>query len=79
MVSMLFYLGAMQWIVIKIGYLLQACSKYCFWAWVKSSQQIGFNLQITVGTTACESLNTAANIFLGQSEAPLLIKPFLKV
>ena len=25
MVSMLFYLGAMQWIVIKIGYLLQAC------------------------------------------------------
>ena len=30
MVSMLFYLGAMQWIVIKIGYLLQACSKYCF-------------------------------------------------
>ncbi len=34
-------------------------------------------LQVTLGTTACESLNAAANIFLGQSEAPLMIKPYL--
>ncbi|XP_043201765.1 sodium/nucleoside cotransporter 1-like isoform X3 [Amphibalanus amphitrite] len=39
--------------------------------------QIGWLLQVTVGTTACESLNAAANIFIGQSEAPLLIKPFI--
>ena len=32
---------------------------------------------MTVGTTPCESMNAAANIFLGQTEAPLLIKPFL--
>merc|ERR1711962_751263 len=54
-VQMLFYLGTMQWIVLKLGWLLQ----------------------ISVGTTACESLNAAANIFLGQTEAPLLIKPYL--
>ena len=55
-VSMMFYLGALQWLVLKMGWLLS----------------------ISVGTTAAESLNAAANIFLGQTEAPLLIKPFLK-
>uniref|UniRef100_A0A914Y9R1 Concentrative nucleoside transporter C-terminal domain-containing protein n=1 Tax=Panagrolaimus superbus TaxID=310955 RepID=A0A914Y9R1_9BILA len=34
-------------------------------------------MQITLGTTAAESLNSCACIFLGQSEAPLLIKPYL--
>ena len=29
------------------------------------------------GTTACESLNAAANIFLGQATAPFIIKPYL--
>lgn len=31
-----------------------------------------------VGTSAIETVNTAANIFLGMSETPLLIKPFLQ-
>lgn len=39
--------------------------------------KMGWFLQVTVGTTACESVNAAANIFLGQTEAPLLIKPYL--
>lgn len=56
-VSMLFYWGSLQWVVMKLGWLLS----------------------VTVGTTAAESLNAAANIFLGQTEAPLLIKPFLAV
>ena len=56
-VSMLFYLGALQWVVMKLGWLLY----------------------VTMGTTAAESLNAATNIFLGQTEAPLLIKPFLPV
>jgi pyrimidine nucleoside transport protein len=43
-VSMLYYYGAMQWMVQKIGWFLQ----------------------VTVGTTAAESMNAAANIFLGQ-------------
>ena len=32
-----------------------------------------------MGTTTCESLNAAANIFLGQTEAPLMIKPYLPI
>jgi len=54
---MLFYVGALQWVVMKMGWLLS----------------------VTVGTTAAESLNAAANVFLGQTEAPLLIKPFLGI
>jgi pyrimidine nucleoside transport protein len=54
-VGILYHLGAMTWVVIKIGWLLQ----------------------ISIGTTAAESLNAAANIFLGQTEAPLVIKPFI--
>merc|ERR1719228_2005878 len=38
---------------------------------------LGWMLQVTVGTTACESMNAAGNIFLGQSESPLLIRPYL--
>ncbi|KAI0983725.1 hypothetical protein GJ496_010619 [Pomphorhynchus laevis] len=31
-----------------------------------------------LGTSAAETVNSAANIFLGLSEAPILIKPFMK-
>merc|ERR1719445_582893 len=55
MVSILFYLGTMNWIVSKMGWFLQ----------------------MTIGTTACESMNAAGNIFLGQTEAPLMIRPYL--
>ena len=52
---MLFYMGVLQCLVVKIGWMLQQ----------------------TIGTTACESLNAAANIFMGQATAPFLIKPYL--
>jgi len=52
---MLYYLGYLQCLVIKIGWLLQ----------------------VSVGTTACESVNAAANIFMGQATAPFLIKPYI--
>lgn len=39
---------------------------------------LGSFLQAVMGTTICESVNCAANIFLGQSEAPLLLKPYLQ-
>ncbi|CAM1294639.1 SLC28A3 (predicted) [Pycnogonum litorale] len=53
--AILYYLGVMQVVVKKVGWLLQ----------------------VTVGTTIAESMNAAGNIFLGQSEAPLMIAPFL--
>ncbi|ODM88539.1 Sodium/nucleoside cotransporter 2 [Orchesella cincta] len=54
-VGLLYHLGVMVWVVMKVGWLLQ----------------------ITLGTTAAESMNAAANIFLGQTEAPILIRPFI--
>jgi len=38
---------------------------------------LGGFLQWVVGTSKVESLNAAGNIFLGQTESPLLIRPFL--
>lgn len=39
---------------------------------------LGSILQSILGTTVCESVTAAANIFLGMSESPLIIKPYLK-
>lgn len=38
---------------------------------------IGGGLQKVLGTTRAESLNATANIFVGQTEAPLVIRPYL--
>ena len=32
---------------------------------------------MTLGTSASESLSAAGNIFVGQTEAPLLVRPFM--
>ncbi|KAJ7411006.1 Sodium/nucleoside cotransporter 1 [Willisornis vidua] len=53
--SILYYLGVMQWLILKISWLLQ----------------------VSMGTTATETLSVAGNIFVGQTEAPLLIRPYL--
>jgi CNT family concentrative nucleoside transporter len=55
LMSVLYYLGIMQWVVRGI-------------AWV---------MQRTMGTSGAETLSAAGNIFVGQTEAPLLIKPFV--
>ena len=57
LISVLYYLGIMQW-VIKI---------------------LGGALSKLLGTSKAESLSAAANIFVGQTEAPLVIKPFIKI
>ena len=38
---------------------------------------IGGGLRFIIGTRAVESLNAAANIFIGQTEAPLVVRPYL--
>ena len=35
-------------------------------------------MQKTMGTSGSESLSAAANIFVGQTEAPLVVKPFIR-
>ncbi|MFZ7143132.1 NupC/NupG family nucleoside CNT transporter [Avibacterium avium] len=55
LISLLYYIGVMQWI-IKI---------------------IGGGLQKALGTSKAESMSAAANIFVGQTEAPLVVKPYI--
>ncbi|MCX2733055.1 NupC/NupG family nucleoside CNT transporter [Saccharopolyspora sp. NFXS83] len=38
---------------------------------------VGGGLRAVLGTTRAESLNATANIFLGQTEAPLVVRPYL--
>jgi len=39
---------------------------------------VGGALRWVIGTKSVESLNAAANIFIGQTEAPLVVRPYLK-
>ena len=41
-------------------------------------RSLAWVMQKTLGTSGAETLSAAGNIFLGQTEAPLLIKPFVK-
>ena len=38
---------------------------------------VAWIMQFTMGTSGAESTNVAASIFMGQTEAPLTIRPFL--
>ncbi|WP_218079378.1 NupC/NupG family nucleoside CNT transporter [Anthocerotibacter panamensis] len=55
LISVLYYLGVMQWMVTLIG----------------------GGLAYLLGTSQTESVAAAANIFLGQIEAPLVVKPYI--
>ncbi|XP_074052724.1 solute carrier family 28 member 3-like [Macrotis lagotis] len=54
-ISMLYYLGFMQWLIRKVGWLMQ----------------------VTLGSSPIESVVAAGNIFVGQTESPLLVQPYL--
>lgn len=55
LISVLYYLGIMKWI-IKI---------------------LGGALQKIIGSSRPESMSAAANIFVGQTEAPMMVRPFI--
>lgn len=55
LISVLYYIGIMQWVIKIIGGLLQKL----------------------LGTSQAESMSAAANIFVGQTEAPLVVKPYI--
>lgn len=55
LISVLYYLGVMQFFI----------------------RIIGGGLQKALGTSRAESMSAAANIFVGQTEAPLIVKPFI--
>ena len=39
---------------------------------------IGGALQVALGTSKAESMSAAANIFVGQTEAPLVVRPYIR-
>ena len=41
-------------------------------------KKIGYFMYLILGTSATESMVAAGNIFVGQTESPLIIRPFLK-
>ena len=38
---------------------------------------LGYVMQVTLGTSGAESLSASANIFVGQTEAPLVVRPYV--
>ncbi|MFM2480411.1 NupC/NupG family nucleoside CNT transporter [Celerinatantimonas sp. YJH-8] len=54
-ITVLYHLGVMQWVIRIIGGFLRLCLK----------------------TSRTESLSATANIFMGQTEAPLVVRPFI--
>jgi len=56
LMSVLYYLGIMQYVVRGMAYLVSRL----------------------LGTSGPESLSVTANIFVGQTEAPLVIRPYIK-
>jgi concentrative nucleoside transporter, CNT family len=56
LMSVLYYLGVMQYVVRGMAYLVSR----------------------TLGTSGPESLSVTANIFVGQTEAPLVVRPYIK-
>lgn len=55
LISVLYYLGIMQWVI----------------------RLLGGGLQLLLGTSRTESLSATANIFVGQTEAPLVVRPYI--
>lgn len=56
LLSVLYYLGVMQKIVLLFAHIMNR----------------------TMGVSGAESLSNAANIFVGQTEAPLVVRPYLE-
>ncbi|PKN01073.1 MAG: NupC/NupG family nucleoside CNT transporter [Elusimicrobia bacterium HGW-Elusimicrobia-1] len=55
LMSVLYYLGVMQWIVVIFAKIMSRL----------------------MGTSGAESLSASANIFVGQTEAPLVVRPYI--
>jgi len=56
LISVLYYLGVMKWIVLVLGTIFQK----------------------VIGVSKLESFSATTTIFLGQSEMPAVVKPFIK-
>ncbi|XP_032670572.1 solute carrier family 28 member 3-like [Odontomachus brunneus] len=62
-------------VIFFFSFIVQVLSYIGVIQWV--ILKLGWVLQTIMGTTLCESINAVANPFIGMSESPLLIKPYL--
>ncbi|XP_066597196.1 uncharacterized transporter YutK [Prorops nasuta] len=62
-------------IIYFFGFIIQILYYLGVMQWV--ILKLGCTLQTLMGTTLCESLNCAANTFVGMTESALLIKPYV--
>ena len=60
------FFSSLMAILYHVGFMQKIVQ---FFAWI---------MQRTLGTSGAESLSAAANIFVGQTEAPLVIRPYVK-
>ncbi|KAK9884281.1 hypothetical protein WA026_005233 [Henosepilachna vigintioctopunctata] len=71
--------GVLAFKTLSAVYYLGFCINilYYYGLMQKFVASLGRLLMFWFGTSICESVNSAANIFLSMTEAPLLLKPFL--
>ncbi|XP_023211784.1 solute carrier family 28 member 3-like [Centruroides sculpturatus] len=72
-------IGIFAFKVLSVIFFFSFCTSILYYYGIMQRviMKVGWFLQKAMGTTACESMNAAGNIFLGMTEAPLLIRPFL--
>ncbi|XP_070352190.1 solute carrier family 28 member 3-like [Equus asinus] len=61
--SMLYYIGLMQWIIRKLR---------------DQKGWIGWLMLVTMGSSPIESVVAAGSIFIGYTESPLLVRPYIR-
>nr|CDJ84456.1 Na dependent nucleoside transporter and Nucleoside recognition domain containing protein [Haemonchus contortus] len=63
-------------VLVFFGSVVSLLYYYGIIQWVL--KRMAYLMQLTLGTTAVESLNACACVFLGQSESALLVRPYLE-
>jgi len=73
--SLLYYFGILQWIVFGMAWLMRMFTKLV----VGLAAKLGWRGRENQSDefSGAEILATAANVFVGQTEAPLLVKPYI--
>lgn len=63
-------MGVMQYVIGKIAWLMQKCLD-------TTAAEVGIACRSTLSNSLFQSMNAAANIFVGMVEAPLMIMPLV--
>ena len=62
-------------VIIFFSFLIAIVYHLGIMQWIV--EKFGWFLQVVLGTTACESVTTAANVFVGPAAANFMVRPYL--